>query len=266
MGWLMGANSDRVSTMDYSRYEDTNTNWVVLEGLGALLAHAGRDLDIRLNTAVDRIESRADGLRVHGNAGVIECKAVIVTVPTTVLAEQRVRFDPPLPDAFNEAFAGVPLGVANKVFFEFKPNALPFEGMYHFTGTDQTARTASYGVRPGGQELLLAFFGGALAQELELRGELEAFARDELSGIFGSHITVDIVRSRTTAWFGDPWSRGSYSAALPGHSHGRAVLNTSPRSGLHFAGEACSIHHFGTIHGAWESAVRAATQAATDLR
>ena len=41
-----------------------------------------------------------------------------------------------------------------------------------------TTRTASLTVRPAGQPLVLAFFGGAYARELEMTGSLEAAARD----------------------------------------------------------------------------------------
>jgi monoamine oxidase len=41
----------------------------------------------------------------------------------------------------------------------------------------------------------------------------------------------------------------------------REVLNQPVGERMFFAGEACSVEHFGTIHGAWESGVHAAAQA-----
>lgn len=186
---------------------------------------------------------------------------MIVTVPTSVLATGSIRFLPELPLEFADAFAGIPLGVVNKVFFEMLPAAFPFEGTVHFLGTDQTSRTASYAVRPAGQNVLMAFIGGDLSAELEQRGELETFARDELSGIFGSDFLEGIGRTLSSSWGMDPWSRGSYSATLPGKARAREQLNLSLRDRIFFAGEACSINYFGTIHGAWYSAVGAAEQA-----
>src|SRR4051812_3141085 len=52
MTWLMGANSERVSSLDYARYADSEINWAVASGLGSVIAHAANDFDVRLNTVV----------------------------------------------------------------------------------------------------------------------------------------------------------------------------------------------------------------------
>jgi monoamine oxidase len=230
-------------------------------GLGAVVAHAAGVLDVRLNTAVREVDYGGPRVRLLTDAGTIEASAVIVTVPTNVLAAQSIRFVPDVPVAFAEAFLGVPLGVANKVFFQMAPGALPYDDTVHFIGTDRSARTASYATRPSGEELLLAYFGGKLAIELEQRRELEAFARDELNGIFGSRFSDDIRHTFSTAWVGDPWARGSYSVALPGKAHAREQLNEALNEQIFFAGEACSLDYFGTIMGAWNSGVSAAQKA-----
>jgi monoamine oxidase len=102
---------------------------------------------------------------------------------------------------------------------------------------------------------LLAYFGGSLARDLETRGELETFARDELQSIFGADFVRCIRRSAQSGWALDRFAAGSYSVALPGKAHLRAQLNEPVGGKLFFAGEANSIDHFGTINGAWESAV-----------
>jgi monoamine oxidase len=48
---------------------------------------------------------------------------------------------------------------------------------------------------------------------------------------------------------------------LPGKAHLRAQLSEPLQNRVFFAGEAASIEHFGTIHGAWQSAVNAAQRA-----
>lgn len=262
MTWLMGVDSPYVSSVDFARYADTNVNWAVREGLGAVLAHAASDLDVHLRTPVQSIDWSGERVRVETARGTLECAAVIITVPTAVLAdEQSVRFVPALPQSFSDAFNGVPLGVANKVFFEMHPGAMPYEGSLHIIGTDQTARTAAYQTRPSDQEILLAYFGGGLALELERRNELEAFAREQLKDIFGADFIANIRRASCTSWAADPYARGAYSAALPGKAHMREQLNVAVADRLYFAGEACSVDSFGTIHGAWKSGVDAARRA-----
>ncbi|HEU4655805.1 MAG TPA: NAD(P)/FAD-dependent oxidoreductase [Steroidobacteraceae bacterium] len=258
MGWLMGVDTEHVSTLDYDRYDNSDVNWPVLEGLGAVVARSALGLDIRLREQVRRIDWSGRSVRIESSGGVVEADAVIITAPTTVLATTPIDFSPALPGVYEDAFVHVPLGIANKVFFEFEPGQLPAGDMYHFVGSDRTARTASYAIRPAGQELLLAYFGGGLARELEVGNALEQFAREELASIFGADLIKHIRRATWTRWASDPFSCGSYSAAEPGYAHLREQLNVPIAGKIFFAGEACSIRDFGTVHGAWFSGEGAA--------
>ena len=261
MGWLMGVDTDKVSSLDYYRYGDSEINWSITEGLGAVIAHAGRGLDVRRRCAVRSIDYSGPKVILSTDAGEIAARTVIVTVPTSVLAAGSIRFTPDMPVHFQEAFSGIPLGAVNKVFFEMAPGTLPFDGTEHFIGTDRSSRTGAYATYPAGQPALMAFIGGGLSWELEQRGELEIFARDELSGIFGSDLLQDITRSVSTSWGLDPWSMGAYSAALPGMARMRERLSDALSERIFFAGEACSLEYFGTVGGAWVSAVAAAEKA-----
>jgi monoamine oxidase len=229
-----------------------------------VIAHAATGLDIRLQTEVTSIDWSGSHVTLHTSRGSIECDSVIITVPTTVLALEAIRFHPALPSGYRDAFAGIPLGVANKVFFTMDDGALPYPGTTNFVGSDLTARTGSYAVRPTGGDVLLAYFGGSLARELETRGELETFARDELKSLFGAEFVQRIRRSVRSGWALDRFAGGSYSVALPGKAHLRAQLSEPVGGKLYFAGEANSIDHFGTINGAWESAVATAARVSAD--
>lgn len=168
------------------------------------------------------------------------------------------HFNPALPPEYEEAFAGLPLGIANKVFLELPPGALPVEGPANFVACATTARTVSFTVRPAGQELVLAYFGGHYARELETQGALEVAAREELVKLFGGKPGRRIQRTTATAWVGDPWARGAYSAARPGFAHCRTVLARPVAERVFFAGDACTVDTFGAIHGAWASGQDAA--------
>jgi monoamine oxidase len=257
MSWLMGVDTACVSTLDYDRYADSDRNWSVIEGLGSVIAHGANALDVRLDTPVTGIDWSGRDVRLQTSRGAVEARAVIVTAPTTVLAEERIRFTPSAPGLL-EACRGVPLGNSNKVFIQMAPGALPYEGSVHFTGTDRSVRTASYQTRPLERDVLLAYFGGGLARELEERNELESFALEELTGIFGSAFASQVRRMVHSEWTQDPWSRGAYSAALPGCAHLRERLTEPLGERVFFAGEACSIDYFGTINGAWLTGVAAA--------
>jgi monoamine oxidase len=254
MGWAVGAEPETLSTVDYAAYVDSDHNWSVREGLGSVVASAADGLDLALDCEVQSIDWSGRRVRVQTARGTLECRAVVITVPTSVLAAGRPRFAPELPPEYGEAFDKLPLGAANKAFARVKPGAMPLEGTQHVIASFNTRRTASVTVRPAGHELLQLYFGGNYSRELEAQGALEDAAREHLGNLFGSGLARSIEQVAATAWYGDPWSRGSYSVALPGYAHCRAVLTKPVADRLFFAGEACSETIFGTINGAWESA------------
>ena len=258
MSWWFGVDTPELSTADFVASEDTEINWAVEEGLGAVVASAARGLDVVLECPVTAIDWSADRVRASTPHGTVEGRAIVVTVPTTLLARGEPRFVPALPVEYEEAFAGLTLGVANKVFLELEPGALPFQGTTNFIASDHTPRTVSFSVRPAGQEVLLAYFGGGYARELELDGTLVAAAREELVRLFGADLGRRIRRSTATAWSTDPWARGSYSAARPGFARCRPVLARPLARRVFFAGEACVSDTFGAIHGAWASGAECA--------
>ena len=92
------------------------------------------------------------------------------------------------------------------------------------------------------------------------------FAADELTRLFGSDVRKRLALLAATAWQSDPWARGSYSYALPGHADDRAVLAAPVDDRLFFAGEATSPNFFSTAHGAWLSGITAAAAALASLR
>jgi monoamine oxidase len=258
MTWAVGAESRQISTLDLARYADSDHNWAVREGLGTVVVAAAAGLPVRFGSRVAAIDWSGPAMRIECSDGCVEARSVIVTVPTSVLAQEALRFTPALPVRYMEAFDGLPLGVVNKVFFNLGAGRFPEGLSQYFIGTDRTSRTCSFQVYPAEQPLLCAYFGGDLSWELEQHGELERFARDELQGIFGADFMKGLGAAVTTGWGKDPHARGSYSAALPGKAHCREILGLPVTPQLLFAGEACSKHHYGTLHGAWLAGVAAA--------
>ena len=91
-----------------------------------------------------------------------------------------------------------------------------------------TMRTAmgTYHLRPFGQPCIEGFFGGRFAQELEDAGDgaLAAQSIDEIAGFLGNDYRRKLKPLAESRWAHDPFARGSYSHALPGHAGTRAVL------------------------------------------
>jgi len=268
--WANGAELDKVSALDYGRYDPTYINWRVIEGYGALIARYGRDLPVAFGTVVERIDRGGPRIRVVTNSGTLTARAVIITLPTTVLAEERVKFSPALPEKVAAA-GGLPLGSVNKLFLrldEVGAQELVRETDRHLVGALDRVKTGSYQIRPHGWPVIAGFFGGDLSAALE-RGGMAAmadFATGELAGLFGADIKAHLTPFAASAWGVDAFAHGSYSMALPGHADDRSTLAAPVGERLFFAGEACSIAHFGTAHGAYMSGETAAFAAIEALK
>ncbi len=260
-GYYNGASFDHISVKDYAAYQPTEDNWRVREGYGALIAAFAGPLAARLRTPVNVIRHDGPRLSVETDVGAIEARAVIVCVSTTVLAEEGLRFDPPL-QAKREAAHALPLGHVEKAFIRLlTPDEFPIEHRLH--GRTDTADTASYGFRPLGTPVVEAFFGGDVAGRLaaEGTGALTVFAIDELVAVFGSDLRGRLAPAAESGWSVDPLIRGAYSHARVGQAGARARLAEPVDDRLFFAGEACSPHAFSTAHGAYETGVSAAEAA-----
>jgi monoamine oxidase len=264
--WGNGAELDRVSVKDYARYEDSGVNWRLREGYGRLFERLAEDLLVALETPVSRIDHSGRKIRVETLAGTVAAARVIVTVPTSILAGELLRFDPPLPDKLAAA-AGLPLGVDNKLFISLSGSPAGIEPDTFHVGSTISRETMSYQVRPLGRPAIYCFFGGRLAAGLEREGEgaMFSFAAGELARLFGSGVRSHIAPLASTAWLNDRWARGSYSHALPGHADDRAQLARPVDDRLFFAGEATSPNFFSTAHGAYISGTVAAEAALASL-
>jgi monoamine oxidase len=259
--YISGAELDQVSALDYDNYDDTGVNWRVVEGYGTTIAACGEGLPAVLGCPVNRINHHDKRLKVETSQGVVAADQVIVTLPTTLLAENPGLFSPGLPQK-TEAAQGLPLGLADKLFLTLTDPEEFEKDSRMFGATDRTA-TATYHFRPFGRPQIEAYFGGRLARELEAGGERAFFdfALSQLTSLLGSAFRDRVNLIRIHGWSSDPYSRGSYSYARPGMADCRTKLAVPVDDRLFFAGEACSQHDFSTAHGGWITGVAAAEQA-----
>ena len=259
--YVSGAELERVSVRDLGRYDDSSVNWRVVEGYGTVIAAHGASLPVTLGCSVRGIDWNGRRLRVETAHGSIAADAAIVTLPSSLLAEQKIVFTPGLP-AKAEAAAGLPLGLADKLFLSLS-DAGEFEKDSRLFGRTDRSGTATYHLRPFGRPQIEVYFAATLAAELEAAGEAAFldFAVAELVGLLGSDFARRIRPLHLHRWGIDPLSRGSYSYALPGKADCRAVLAAPVDDRLFFAGEACSTNDYSTAHGAYLTGVVAADQA-----
>jgi monoamine oxidase len=257
--WACGVELHELSTLDYARYRNTGFDWPVREGYGALVARYGEGLPVRLNTPVSVVRWAGQQIRLEMPGGAVDAGALIVAAPPSVILAGGLRFDPPLPVEKLDAMAAIKLGTANKVFFavDGDPFGMP-DNSYGSSRLD-SRRTAGLIFRHQGQDIAGGYLGGDLAEELDRAGERATidFVIGEFAAVFGADVRRRLGKAICTRWFTDPWSRGGYSAAKPGHADARGILATPIDDRLFFAGEACSIEDFGTAHGAYLTGIAA---------
>ena len=258
--YVNGRELDQVSLIDMESYEDTNINWRVRRGYGALMAAYGAALPLAFNCVVTLIDHSGKQLRIETSQGTLTTDKAIITVPTNLIADQAIRFYPALPEKVDAA-TNLPLGLADKVVLSLtEPEALPKEG--NLRGATMRTEMGTYHLRPFGQPCIEGFFGGRYAKTLEDAGDgaIAAASIDEIVSFLGSDFRCKLRPLKESRWAHDPFARGSYSHALPGHAGKRAVLAAPVDGRLFFAGEATSPNFFTTAHGARDSGERAAKE------
>lgn len=253
---IAAADADTLSARDWKLNALDGTNLSVPGGLGTLVTQL---LTGPVQRETPALEVRWDGpgVQIDTPRGTLRAAACIVTVSTGVLAAGALRFTPALPVPVQDALYGLPMGLLSKV-------ALP--------GTADTPLNASLVRRLGRGEAgmnfivrdghVLGFMGGRTAWSLAGdTAAAEAFARAELARMLPSALTHGAV---VTRWGTDPWSRGAYAYARPGHATARSVLAEASLAGrVVFAGEATRTDGLaGTVGGAYLSGQDAARRVA----
>jgi monoamine oxidase len=95
--YINGVELDRLSIHDMDAYEDTEVNWRVKRGYGALVAAYGAPCPVAFDTQVTLIDHTSSRVRIETSRGALTATKVIVTVPTNLIANEALRFSPALP-------------------------------------------------------------------------------------------------------------------------------------------------------------------------
>ena len=234
-------------------------DWPVRETYGALVKRWGSDVEVSLDTCVERIDWSGKGVRVETSNGIVHGRSALITTSTGVLAAGDLAFAPQLPSWKIEAIHGLPTGCVNKIALHFDRDVWGPEQRGFYVTEDEEREPAGFDLNRFGDPLAVVFTGGRFAEELEREGQSasEEYAISRLVEVLGSDIRRHLTRAIATAWRGNPWTRGAYSCALPGRADQRTELARSIDQRLFFAGEATINRHQSSCHGAYLSGIRA---------
>jgi monoamine oxidase len=258
-----GVELGALSARDFMRQPEVEPQYSVADGLGALIARWGAKVPVKLATRVVRVDSTGSQILVITTGGQLSARAVIVTVPTGVLATGQFGFAPQLSAARREAIAQLPMALYNKVALSFTGKAIDAAAGRSILGLTRKEQPFDAFVRPYGREAAIVFVGGQQAQQIEEEGTgaAVAFAMSALAEIYGDKLRGMLARSFATRWGKDPFARGSWSMATPGNADKRLVLAQPHHDRVFFAGEATDPVWAARVGGAYASGLRAAREA-----
>jgi monoamine oxidase len=186
-----------------------------------------------------------------------------------------VRFIPQLPEEKQAAIRGVEMGDVVRIVLRFRErfweklfarNGESFEdlGFIHYPEAPLPTWWSLLHIRA---PILVGWSGGANAElllEAELsQDELLNEALKSLQIIFGlseSKLRHLLVSFHMHDWKSDPFARGAYAYLPVDGLKAQQSLAQPVNNILFFAGEATSVGHLGTVHGAIASGLRAAQE------
>lgn len=238
-----------------------------LDGYQVLIEHLSTGLDIRLQHQVTEVNYQGPaGVTVHTSQGSFSAQQLIVTLPLGVLKAGKVRFSPALPSSKLVAIERLGVGVLNKCCLLF-PRAFwdtRLDWLNHLPQVGQAGQWTEWVslARPSNAPVLMGFNAADHGRRVESQSDAtqvqEAMA--VLRRMFGAEIPApqDVLVSR---WASDPYALGAYSCHVLGsHPAQRDDLAKSVNGRLFFAGEATDRQHYQTVHGAYQSGLRAANE------
>ncbi len=247
------------------------------------LVHCPTPLDLRQQCSVHKIaynprDASAGGAKVYCDDGsIVDADYVVSTIPLGVLKHGNVKFEPPLPTWKSDAIHRLGFGVLNKVMLVFSE---PFWdqdrdifGVLRTPSNRHSVDQREYAAPRGrffqwfniskttGLPCLLALMAGdaAFSTEQTSNDDLIAEAVGVLRSIHGQSVPYP-VECVVTRWASDKFARGSYSFAGIDMEQDDYDVMARSVGNLFFAGEHTTGTHPATVHGAYLSGLRAASE------
>ena len=256
------------------------SNYRVAEGYSELLKRRASRLGnrVQLDREVVEIRWRPSSVEVTTREGTptkrtsFEARAVVITVPLSILKFGLIQFQPELPAEKQRAIAAISFGQAITVHLRFPAGALPAKVRRSVLVWGETPSTFLRLLQPlpRGDIVLSAFTTGREARRRAGLSDPEIIAETvaELRSLLPTGTPVgQPIRTSVRRWPSDPFTQGAYSyLGVGSRLRDRTGLAKPVASTLFFAGEA--THDRGesaTVHGAIETGYRAAREVASTL-
>lgn len=257
---------DKLSMNMHSLSHVSGKQVIFPQGYIQLVAFLARNIPIVLNQPVKEIDYSDASVVVFTEDHQYRAKAVIITVPTSVLNANKIIFTPELPAEKKLALSQAKMGTYDKAFLYF--NKVFWDKETEWIGLIQS-EPISHPVldimnyyKFTQLPILLVFSAGKQAEQFEKMSDKQIVdsIMKELRIMYGNNIP-DPSSYYITRWHNDPYSLGSYSYLspdTPADYYEKIAMPVNNR--LFFAGEATSATDHATVHGAYLSGKRAAKE------
>ncbi|KAI1394236.1 flavin-containing amine oxidoreductase-domain containing protein [Hypoxylon trugodes] len=245
------------------------------------LANTPSRLDLRKKAAVKKISYDPEGLGAASveceDGSIIEADHVVSTIPLGVLKHGNVEFNPPLPSSKKDAIGRLGYGILNKIILvyseAFWDTSRDIFGCLRTPNSRHNLKQTEYASQRGrcfqwfnvsntsGIPVLIGLMAGDAGFDTEhtKNDELVAEATEVLRSVYGDKVPQP-VQSIVTRWGSDRFARGSYSSAGPSMRPDDYQEMAKSVGNLFFAGEHTTETHPATVHGAYLTGLRAASE------
>ena len=258
-----GASIDKVSAYQFdedSAYDGADV--ILPKGYDQIPKSLAQGLDIRLNTrATAVLYEEGDGATVETNNGTFEASFVVCTVPLGILKQGGIRFDPPLPGSYTQRINRIGMGSVTKLALKFSNAFWPTDVQYFGLMTQPRGRWNYFlNYRTfGAENILLGLSVGDYAFTADAMGDA-AMVDDCMQAMRTMFPGAsNPVGHLATRWSRDPNTLGAYSYSSVGVQPADFDGLAEPiAKTVLLAGEHTTFEYHATVHGAYDSGLRAA--------
>lgn len=258
----------------------TNTLLAEAEAQGAILHLNTIVKEIRWNRNQVEVVCIADK-RLQKFAG----SRAVITLPLGVLQAKHhqrgaVRFVPELPRHTQAAIDGIEMGHATRIALQFRER---FWEKLELAGTECRENLSQLGfvhypeapfatwwtLLPLRTAMIVGWAGGPAAEKFvgcgkEYAVEQALGSLRQILGVSEDSLRNLLLAAHTHDWGTDPFSRGAYAYLPVNGLDAQHTLARPLEDTIYFAGEAISVGHIGTVHGAIASGSSAAAKMLRD--
>nr|WNT94116.1 hypothetical protein [Paeonia lactiflora] len=255
------ADADMISLKSWDQEQVlSGGHGLMVQGYHPVIKAMAKDIDTRLNHRVTKVINRSNKVIVNVEDGTnFVADACIITVPLGVLKANLIEFDPKLPEWKVSAISDLGVGNENKIALRFDNVFWPNVELLGIVAPSSYACGYFLNLHKAtGHPVLVYMAAGRFAYDLEKLSDESAakFVMVQLKKMFPD--ATEPVQYLVSRWGTDLNSLGCYSYDLVGKPEDTYDRLRAPLGNLFFGGEAVSMDHQGSVHGAYSAGVMAA--------